>query len=55
MVETARTLGLSLIYERLNITQGEHKASLDYIRTLRRASTNARLHVGFDNTISGPN
>jgi len=54
IVEDARTRGLALLYERLNITNPRHKASLDYLRTLRRTTTNVRLHVGFRDTISGP-
>ena len=53
-IEDARTRGLALLIERLNITEGRHKASLDYIRTLRRTAGNVRLHVGFRDTISGP-
>ncbi len=54
IVEGARNSGLALIYERLGITNPRYKASLDYLRTLRRPTTNVRLHVGFDSTISGP-
>ena len=34
-VEQARSSGLKMMFERLNITSEEHKASFNYLRTLR--------------------
>lgn len=54
IIESARNEGLGLLYERLNITDPRHKASLDYLRTLRQSSERVRLHVGFNTAVSGP-
>ena len=46
LVEDARNQGLQIIYSSLNITNEEHKKTLDYVRTLRD-STNTNIYVGF--------
>ena len=54
IVEDARNQGLQLLYSTLNFTNEQHKASFNYLRTLRRHK-NIRLHVNFGSLISGPN
>ncbi|WAQ94051.1 hypothetical protein MAR_006522 [Mya arenaria] len=51
-IEGARAIGLRNLYERLNITDQEHKNSFDYLRTLVRFNK-ARLAVDFDQKIVG--
>ena len=53
IVENARSEGLAMLYGSLNITETEHKASFDYLRTLLRKK-NLRLHVGFSSAVAGP-
>ena len=53
MVENARNQGLSIIYSTLNITDAEHKKTLDYVRTLRD-STNTKMYVGFQYMVGQP-
>lgn len=53
-VEDARNQGLQLLYSSLNFTNEQHKASFNYLRTLRNHK-NIRLHVNFASLISGPN
>ena len=54
IVEDARNQGLKHLYEKLNFENEQHKASFNYLRTLRKHK-NIRLHVNFGNLISGPN
>ena len=54
LVEDARNRGLELLYSTLNFENEQHKASFNYLRTLRKHK-NIRLHVNFGNLISGPN
>ena len=54
LVEDARNRGLELLYTTLNFESEQHKASFNYLRTLRKHK-NIRLHVNFGNLISGPN
>ncbi|CAB4007461.1 Hypothetical predicted protein [Paramuricea clavata] len=54
LVEDARNQGLELLYSTLNFENEQHKASFNYLRTLRNHK-NIRLHVNFGNLISGPN
>ena len=53
MVDDARNKGLQIIYAGLNITDEEHKKTLDYVRTLRD-SQNADIYVGFDYMVAKP-
>lgn len=46
-VEKARNSGLGIIHSRLNITTEQHKASFNYLRTLR-AHKNVELNVNYD-------
>ena len=46
-VEKARNEGLSMIYDRLNITTEEQKASFNYLRALRNHQ-NAKFNIGYD-------
>ncbi|XP_035664086.1 uncharacterized protein LOC118407678 [Branchiostoma floridae] len=52
VVEEARNSGLSLIYERLDLTSADHKASFNYIRTLRDHES-VHLSVNYDTLITG--
>lgn len=54
IVEDARNQGLEALYKALNFDNEQHKASFNYLRTLRKHK-NIRLHVNFGNLISGPN
>lgn len=54
LVEDARNQGLEDLYSALNFEEEQHKASFNYLRTLRKQK-NIRLHVNFGNLISGPN
>ena len=54
LVEDARNQGLEDLYSALNFKEEQHKASFNYLRTLRKQK-NIRLHVNFGNLISGPN
>ena len=51
--ETARSEGLTNLYEDLGISSQEHKSSFDYLRTLREMD-GVRLSVDFDQLIAGP-
>mmetsp|Transcript_23184 Transcript_23184/g.72426 ORF Transcript_23184/g.72426 Transcript_23184/m.72426 type:complete len:345 (-) Transcript_23184:41-1075(-) len=50
IVSQARSGGLQKVYTALGITEGKHKASLDYIRTLAAHPT-ARLKVNFNDKV----
>ena len=54
LVEDARNQGLELLYSALDFKEEQHKASFNYLRTLRKRK-NIRLHVNFGSLISGPN
>lgn len=54
IIEQTRNKGLQQLYSSLNFTNEQHKASFNYLRTLRKHK-NIRLHVNFGNLISGPN
>ena len=47
IVESARQEGLRLLYERLSITDPRHKASFDYLRTLKNMDS-AHIAVNYD-------
>lgn len=46
IVEKARDVGLSYIYQKLNITKEEHKNAFNYLRTLR-GQKNVKFNVGY--------
>ncbi|XP_078581087.1 uncharacterized protein LOC144864671 [Branchiostoma floridae x Branchiostoma japonicum] len=52
VVEEARNSGLSLIYDRLDLTSADHKASFNYIRTLRDHES-VHLSVNYNTLITG--
>ncbi len=52
-VETSHNRGLAKIYSDLNITSQDHKASLNYIRTLRDHET-VVMSVNFNSLVTGP-
>ncbi len=52
IVEMARSEGLRHLYSELRITDAQHKASFDYLRTLRGQS-NVYMAVDFDQLIAG--
>ncbi|XP_033629036.1 uncharacterized protein LOC117291453 [Asterias rubens] len=52
-VETSHNRGLAKIYNDLNITSQDHKASLNYIRTLRDHET-VVMSVNFNSLVTGP-
>lgn len=53
LVDDARSQGLKIIHDALNITSEEHKKTLDYIRTLRD-SKNANMYIGFQYMVARP-
>ncbi|XP_078702129.1 uncharacterized protein LOC144928043 isoform X1 [Branchiostoma floridae x Branchiostoma belcheri] len=52
VVEDARNSGLSLIYNRLNLSSEDHKASFNYLRTLRDHES-VHMSVNYNTLISG--
>lgn len=53
-VEKARNSGLSLIYQRLNITTEQHKASFTYLRALRNHD-GAQYNVNYNTLMARGN
>ena len=53
MVEDSRNKGLQIIYTALNITNEEHKKTLDYVRTLRDTK-HSTMYVGFQYMVAKP-
>lgn len=51
LLEKARTDGLKLLYNRLNITDGEQRAAFDYLRTLRN-QPHVSLNVNFQQLVA---
>ncbi len=52
IVEMARSEGLKHLYRELGITDQQHKASFDYLRTLKGHS-NIHMAVDFEHLIAG--
>ena len=46
-VDEARSLGQQYLYEKLNFTRAAHRASFDYLRTMKGLN-HLQLAVGFD-------
>lgn len=53
VVESARSLGLKLLYERLGIRDSKQQTSLDYLRSLR-GKDGISFAVGYNTLVAGP-
>lgn len=53
IVETSRSNGLKHLYSELSITDQQHKASFDYLRTLK-GQEKVFLAVDYQQLIAGP-
>ena len=53
LIDSYRSQGLKHVYDALNVTNEEHKKSLDYVITLRN-QTKANFYLGFQYMVANP-
>ena len=53
ILEKARSDGLKHLYNELNIQSNEHRASFDYLRTIRKQDQ-VKLAIDFQQYLAGP-